>query len=124
VRAIARDGRETSATLAVAVANAKPLTVSLPAFAAPVEGTVHVEAGAGGSPERVEFLVDGVLRHTERGAPYESDWDTKGVADGLRVLSVRAVAGSRTADAQVAAAPWSSGASGRRRAPAQRGRRT
>jgi hypothetical protein len=58
-----------------------------------------VEAGAADSVSRVEFVVDGKVRWTERSEPYVFDDDGQLLTpwllgNGAHVLSVRAVAGS------------------------------
>src|SRR5436190_1131445 len=59
-------------------------------------GQVHVEAAVRGTPIRVEFLVDGVVRDIEAAAPYilggaTGSWDTTKEANGPHTLFVRAI---------------------------------
>jgi len=58
-----------------------------------LSGKVAWEALASGAPlARVEFVVDGWLRHVEREAPYVYDWDTARELDGVHTLELWAVA--------------------------------
>jgi hypothetical protein len=69
-----------------------------PAEAAVVSGNIVWEATvSNGTPARVEFLIDGTLKWTERGAPYRYNGDTgyldtKTLSDGSHTLQARAVA--------------------------------
>lgn len=58
-----------------------------------VQGTITIQANATDNEgiDRVEFLVDGVLRGTDSIAPFTQAWDTTTVADGLRNIQGRAV---------------------------------
>jgi hypothetical protein len=63
---------------------------------------------SGGAVRRVEFLVDGELRWTERSAPFgfktdgAAGWDTTREPNGLHTLTIRAVGGDgRTATASI-----------------------
>jgi hypothetical protein len=80
---------------------AKPLEVSsvTPRDGATVSGLVYWRANVGGAPvSRVEFLIDGRLRSTERHPPYEFNgsgnarWNTGRERVGLHRLTTRAVA--------------------------------
>lgn len=75
-----------------------PPSVALtsPPGGATVFHTTLVEASASDNVgvDRVEFLVDGVVAHTDGSAPYEFAWDTTTVADGDRLLEARAVDGA------------------------------
>ena len=53
-----------------------------------------------GRPQRVEFLVDGVLRGTDVAAPYTLGWDASAETPGPHVLTARAV-GTKTVAATV-----------------------
>src|SRR5262249_59287514 len=93
---------ESSVTVVVANAStpAKPkpassISILLKGLGQQVSGTVHLEgAVAGGTPNRVEFWVDGHWRWTERSAPYEYDWDTAHEQAGPHVVSVKALSSS------------------------------
>jgi hypothetical protein len=50
---------------------------------------------SGATPDKVEYWIDGVLRHTEHSAPYEYAWNTKDVPDGTHTLVTKAYAGSQ-----------------------------
>ncbi|HET7571290.1 MAG TPA: Ig-like domain-containing protein [Gaiellaceae bacterium] len=80
-----------------------PLTLtSSVADGATVRGTLAWTATAdGATPDRVDFYVDGKLRHTERSAPYEFAWDSSSVADGSHTLLAKATQGWQTARASV-----------------------
>ncbi len=107
VKAIGRDGSQLdSKTVTVTVQSSVSLSSTSPA--APVTmgvtssisdtSTVHgpvvwTATVTGATPDHVDFLIDGRLRHTERTAPYEfGTWDTTQEANGQHVLTVRAVA--------------------------------
>src|SRR5438067_7013913 len=53
----------------------------------------------GTTPDKVEYWIDGRLRHTETASPYEFQWDTSADADGAHQLLVKAVAGKQTVQA-------------------------
>jgi hypothetical protein len=60
-------------------------------------GIAWTAAVTGATPRKVEFLVDGRLRHTEQSAPYEfGTWDTTREANGAHTLVVRATAADGT----------------------------
>ena len=108
VRAIAADGRVAVATVVVTIRNAAPPPVPPPppdelrivGFTL-MEGQIVTEpvpweAFVNGTPQRVEFLVDGVLRDTQRRAPYvfggpNGVWDVTRETRGPHRLTVRAV---------------------------------
>lgn len=94
VRAVYPDGSTQDAPLGVTVANTPRVPASVGgvslADGAVLAGTVHVVADGNGAPTRVDFLVDGRTRHTEREAPYEWDWDTTREREGAHVVTVRA----------------------------------
>jgi hypothetical protein len=99
VHAVAADGRTADASLPVTFANG----VTPPHIVSPglvegqtVSGPVRWEVATTGTVDRVEFLVDGVLRDTELRAPYvfggaSGSWNTAAEAPGPHVLKVRAV---------------------------------
>jgi hypothetical protein len=89
------------AALAGAGPSADPFAVQATGVAATASGDVRVEAVvSGGRAARVEFVVDGWLRHTERQAPYEFEWQTERELDGRHRVELWAVA----EDGRVAAA--------------------
>ena len=81
--------------------DATPPSVSLgqPAAGASLAGTVAVTATATDnlSVARVEFFVDGALRHTDTSAPYSFSWNTTTAADGAHTVYARAVDASGNA---------------------------
>jgi N-acetyl-anhydromuramyl-L-alanine amidase AmpD len=119
LRAVAQDGRVQTQTFRVVVARpaapARPpappapprqppqqpppppevpapvLVGQVPAEGASVSGTVEWRAQMTGRVARVEYLVDGALRHTATGAPFAFEWDTTKEAPGPRVLTIRLV---------------------------------
>src|SRR5919108_2192860 len=73
--------------------NPPAVTVSSPgAGGDPLSGTVNVVAAASddGRVDKVEFLVDGVVKATDTAAPYSYAWATTGVANGSHSLTARA----------------------------------
>jgi hypothetical protein len=115
VRAVATDGRTATATITVNVSNGGS---SSSGFAVTSTGlrdgqTVsgRVTWGAtvsGATVSRVEFLIDGTVRWTERSSPFSfktdgtSGWDTTDYSDGQHTLTVRAVAADgRTATSTI-----------------------
>src|SRR5206468_2290684 len=50
---------------------------------------------SGVTADKVEYWIDGTLRHTDQAAPYDFNWDTTQDRDGQHTLTVRAVAGSQ-----------------------------
>jgi hypothetical protein len=99
VRATAADGRTASATITVTVSNATG-QVSLTGVSNGqiVSGWLRWGASVTGlAVSRVEFLVDGRLRWTERSAPYNyktngvSGWDTTKESNGTHTLTARVV---------------------------------
>jgi N-acetyl-anhydromuramyl-L-alanine amidase AmpD len=114
VRAKARDGRISSRSFRLVVARPAapppgPRTPPAPPAPTPpdvpapvlhgqsledgqtVQGTVEWRPRMTGRVVRVEFLVDGQLRHAATVAPFALRWDTTREAPGERVLSVRLV---------------------------------
>ena len=65
-----------------------------------VSGLVIWRVDVRGRAERVEFLVDGVLRGTDVAAPYTFGWNADAEPAGPHVLTARAV-GGKTVDASV-----------------------
>jgi hypothetical protein len=77
----------------------KPVILT-PAAGATVTGTVQLTAAVLGlPPNRIEFLVDGVVRYAKVGeAPYQYTWDTRAASEGLHTVAVRVFGpGSQTA---------------------------
>jgi N-acetyl-anhydromuramyl-L-alanine amidase AmpD len=105
LRVVDRNGRVVGASTRVTVVNmAFQLEVSGVANGQSVSGRVRVEAVPTGAPaDRIDFLVDDRLRHTEREQPFELDsWDTTKEANGAHTITVRGVAeDGRVATAQV-----------------------
>jgi RHS repeat-associated protein len=68
------------------------VAISSPAAGDRVRNTVDVVAAASDDRrvDKVEFLVDGVLKGTDTAAPYSYAWDTKTAANGTRSLTARA----------------------------------
>ncbi len=62
-----------------------------PAANATVKGTVPLTAAVLGlPPDRIQFLVDGLIRYAKVGeAPYQYSWDTRGADNGPHTLAVR-----------------------------------
>lgn len=81
-------------------AQAATLTVqtTTPANGATVQGTILWDVTvSGGTPDRVEYSIDGTLKWTERAAPYRyngdtGSLDTRTLADGGHTLVARAFA--------------------------------
>jgi hypothetical protein len=65
-----------------------------------VSGLVVWRVDVRGRAERVEFLVDGVLRGTDIAAPYTFGWNTDAEPAGPHVLTARA-GGTKTVEASV-----------------------
>jgi hypothetical protein len=65
-----------------------------------VTGLVIWRVDVRGRAERLEFLVDGVLRGTDVAAPYTFGWNTDAEPAGPHVLTARAV-GRKTVEASV-----------------------
>jgi hypothetical protein len=67
-------------------------TILTPA-AGTVAGTVQLTASVAGLPvDRIEFLVDGVVRYAKDEAPYQYTWHTEAARNGTHTLEVRAYA--------------------------------
>jgi hypothetical protein len=97
VRAVARDGAVAKTSL-VAVVKNQPIRISGVTVAGgqTLTGTVRIEAVVRGTPLRVEFVVDGVIRDTESTPPYvlggaTGSWDTTRETNGAHTLVVRAI---------------------------------
>jgi hypothetical protein len=119
-KAYATDGRTVSATVTVTVANGSaPSPAPTSGFVAAhvglvdgerVGGSVYWAATASGATvSKVEFLIDGRLRWTERVAPYEFNtggntrWNTQSETNGLHTLTVKAYASDgRTTSSTIA----------------------
>jgi hypothetical protein len=78
-----------------------------------VSGAVQLAAGVSGTPVRVEFLIDGVVRDLETQPPFAFGgaagvWDTTKETPGLHTITVRAIgptgrpASTRTINVNVA----------------------
>jgi hypothetical protein len=90
--AVSAQRRIADSSVVVTVRNpaVKITSISL-ADAQIVAGTVRWAATITGTPARVEFLVDGVVRATMTQRPYALDWDTTLEPNGLHTLLVRAL---------------------------------
>jgi hypothetical protein len=66
-------------------------TILNPAANATVNGTVRLTAAVGGvPPDRIEFLVDGVVRYAKVGEePYQYAWNTTVARSGPHTVGVR-----------------------------------
>lgn len=97
LRAVARDGSVARTSTVVTVANPAIRITAVSVYEnQKLAGQVHVEAAVRGTPIRVEFLVDGVVRDIEAAAPYilggaTGSWDTTKEANGPHTLFVRAI---------------------------------
>jgi hypothetical protein len=97
VHAVGPDGALGVSSIVAVVKNPPiRITVVTPADGQTLTGAVHVEAQVSGTPLRVEFLVDGVLRDVESAAPYafggaSGSWDTTRETPGPHTLIVRAI---------------------------------
>jgi len=69
------------------------VSITSPSAGSTVQGTITIQANATDNEgiDRIEFLVDGVLRGTDSTAPYAQAWNTTTVADGIRSIQGRAV---------------------------------
>jgi hypothetical protein len=97
VRAFAGDGTTATSAIVVYVKN-PPIRITGVTLSEgqTVSGAVHLEARVRGTPRRVEFLIDGVLRDTETAAPFvfggtAGAWDTTQEAPGPHTVVVRAI---------------------------------
>ncbi len=108
------DGRTAVRRIPVVVYRPKPKPAARPApkpvplaivgqsvqEAQEVRGLVLWRVDVRGRAERVEFLVDGVLRGTDVAAPYTFGWNADAEPAGVHRLTARAF-GTRTAEATV-----------------------
>jgi hypothetical protein len=110
VRAVSATGRTADASVVVSVNNPPPspprITSTGFVEGQLVTGAERWEARASGLIRRVEFLVDGTVRDTERQPPYvyggpEGFWDTTEEAPGPHTLVVRAIGARTTGSARV-----------------------
>jgi N-acetylmuramoyl-L-alanine amidase-like protein/Big-like domain-containing protein len=97
VRAVTSDETSATSSIVVDVKN-PPIRISGVTLAEgqTVSGAVHLEARVRGTPLRVEFLIDGVLRETETATPYvfggaTGTWDTTQETQGAHTIIVRAI---------------------------------
>jgi N-acetyl-anhydromuramyl-L-alanine amidase AmpD len=97
VRAVAPDGAVAESAVVVFVKNpAIRIRSVIPAEGETVSGAVRIEVRVSGTPLRVEFLVDGVVRDVETAPPYafggaNGSWDTTQEPPGPHTLTVRAI---------------------------------
>jgi hypothetical protein len=91
--AVADDGRTADATAVVVSQNTKiAIPDTSPSGGEILRGAVRWTASVRGKPDRVEFLVDNIVRSAQTAAPYVYDaWDTAAETEGVHVLSVRAI---------------------------------
>ena len=101
VRAVTADGTRATSSIVVYVKN-PPIRITALTLVEgqTVSGAVHLEARLRGTPLRVEFLIDGVLRDTEAAAPYvfggaTGSWDTTQETPGPHTITVRAIGPKR-----------------------------
>jgi len=91
-RVVAVDGRVATASALVMTRNRLPRVTALNLVDGDtVSGLVEVEATVTPAPQRVQLLVDGVVRGTATAAPYRFEWDTTAEPAGPHRLTVRAV---------------------------------
>jgi N-acetyl-anhydromuramyl-L-alanine amidase AmpD len=97
IRAVAADGTTASSSIVVYVKNPPiRITALTVTDGQTVSGAVRLEARVRGTPLRVEFLIDGVLRDAEAAAPYAfggavGSWDTTRETPGPHTVTVRAI---------------------------------
>lgn len=82
-------------TVTLADRTAPTVSISTPANNATVSGNITVRANAsdnsgGTGVDKVEFLLDGTVIHTDTSSPYEFTWNSKSVSDGSHTLVARA----------------------------------
>jgi hypothetical protein len=106
------DGRTAVRRIPVVVYRPKPVRKPTPKPAPPAilgqsviagqeaTGLVLWRVDVKGRPERVEFVVDGVLRGSDVAAPYTFGWNASAETPGPHVLTARAV-GKKTVEATV-----------------------
>lgn len=79
------------------VAHAAPLRIRV-AVPAVVSGMATVRARVTGTPDRVEFSVDGQMAGVANSAPYDFEWESAGVSNGRhRITAVAYGEDGRTA---------------------------
>ena len=115
-RAVAGDGRIAHNSVVVKVWNprvAPPPPVNPPeitdvslAEGQTVTGAVRWQVGVRGTVQRIEFLVDGVLRDTQTTPPYvfggpAGAWDTSRETPGAHTLTIRAVGARATTEESI-----------------------
>jgi N-acetyl-anhydromuramyl-L-alanine amidase AmpD len=101
VRAVAPDGTRADAGALVTVANRPPKVTAVNLDdGEEVTGVVRVEPTILRRAQRVELLVDGVVRVTSTTPPYFLDWDTTAESEGEHRLTVRAVLAGRAVSAR------------------------
>jgi Big-like domain-containing protein len=68
----------------------RPLILT-PSEGETVTGTAFLTAAVAGLPmiDRIEFLVDGVVRYAKDEAPYQYAWDTTAAINGVHTVAVR-----------------------------------
>ncbi len=68
------------------------VSITNPAGNATVTGVVTIRANAMDNVgvTKVEFLIDGVLKSTDNGAPWEFGWDSEGEGDGNHTILAKA----------------------------------
>jgi hypothetical protein len=106
LRARAVDGRTAARRVVVVVRNTPAVvppgvTSQTLAEGQVVAGPVPWTAEVQGTVEKVEFLVDGVVRATVTQAPWTYAWDTVGETDGPHRVTVRATGAGKTAESSV-----------------------
>ena len=96
VRAVAADDTEAHAGALVTIANRPPKVTALNLDEGQeVSAVVRVEPTIVRRAQRVELLVDGVVRATSTVPPYALEWDTSADSEGEHRLTVRAVLHNR-----------------------------
>lgn len=93
VHAVSTDGRVADASVYADVSNV-PITIPDSNLSSGdiVSGVVRWQATVTGKPDSVEFVIDGVVRHTETVSPYVfPDWDTTQETEGPHILTVHAI---------------------------------
>jgi hypothetical protein len=92
VHAVGVDARTVDASVVATVANpaVKITGTSLVDFSS-VTGVVPVTVTVTRAPQRIELLVDGVVRATATQQPYVLQWDTSKDVPGWHTVTIRAV---------------------------------
>ena len=92
VRAVGVDGRTVDASVVAAVSNpAVKITGTSLLDGSSVTGVVPVTVSVTRAPQRIELLVDGVLRATANQQPFVLQWDTAADEPGWHLITIRAV---------------------------------